>query len=273
MPFSTVPFIFSPNTLIQSAQVNADFASLVSDGNNIDASQITTGILPIAQGGTGASTAAAAATSLNVLPLTGGTLTGPGNLTVNGLLTAQNITVSSNEVVNGNATVNGLLTATNINVVQNVAVTGAVNVGTTLSIVGATSSHNVVPYSDNAASVGLAGTAYSGMWAYGFTTVSDQGMKGNIGPLPPGSLDMVQTVMPHTYTMLTGPDQTTRHAGFIAQEVYQGLQSTGQVGGYVLDKETGIAGLAYAELVAVLWGAVQELTARVKALEAADGTP
>jgi Chaperone of endosialidase len=200
-------------------------------------------------------------------PITGTALNSSGNASVAGTLTAQNLSVTSNAVVNGNATVNGVLTAQNLNVSSNVIVYGAQHIYMNLSVDGTTYTHNVLAYSDNAASVGLLGAAYSGMSAYGFTTVSDQQVKGDIQPLPPGSLDLVQTIMPHTYKLLTGPDQETRHAGFIAQEVGQALQSSGQVGGYVLDKESGIAGLAYNELVAVLWGAVQELTQQVEALK------
>lgn len=49
---SSVPYTFTPNTLAQSGQVNANFAAVVSCANNIDTGQITTGVLPVARGGT-----------------------------------------------------------------------------------------------------------------------------------------------------------------------------------------------------------------------------
>lgn len=49
---SSVPYTFTPNTLAQSGQVNANFAAVVNCANTIDASQITTGVLPVARGGT-----------------------------------------------------------------------------------------------------------------------------------------------------------------------------------------------------------------------------
>jgi hypothetical protein len=63
----------------------------------------------IANGGTNATTAAAALTNLNGLPLTGGTLSGPGNLTVGGTLNVTgNVTQASNYhyFVNGTGAIN-----------------------------------------------------------------------------------------------------------------------------------------------------------------------
>ena len=76
MTFAAVPFVFSPNTLAQSAQVNADFASVVASGNNIDASQITTGVLPVTNGGTGVTTPGDITTSIGAVAKTGDTMTG-----------------------------------------------------------------------------------------------------------------------------------------------------------------------------------------------------
>ncbi len=62
MTAGNVPFIFAANTTIVSAQVNSDFAALVTDLNAIDALQITSGtfsitrfpIVTLAKGGSGA---------------------------------------------------------------------------------------------------------------------------------------------------------------------------------------------------------------------------
>ncbi len=62
MTAGNVPYIFAANTTIVSAQVNADFAALVTDLNGIDTGQITAGtlsiaripIITLAKGGTGA---------------------------------------------------------------------------------------------------------------------------------------------------------------------------------------------------------------------------
>lgn len=68
----SVPYTFGTNTYAQSGQLDANFAALNSGLSNIDASQITTGTLPVARGGTGSTTVAGAPW----LPLTGGTVTG-----------------------------------------------------------------------------------------------------------------------------------------------------------------------------------------------------
>ena len=83
------PFTFTPNTTIQSSQVNSNFATIRNCANNslaplstptfIGPVTITTTPLGVPSGGTGAATAAAALSSLGALPTAGGSMTGAIN--------------------------------------------------------------------------------------------------------------------------------------------------------------------------------------------------
>jgi hypothetical protein len=98
--------------------------------------------------------------------------------------------------------------------------------------------------------------------SYAYTTSSSAALKTDIEPMPPGALAQVLALAPQTYRWRDGPDTERRHHGFIAEQVRDALGA--DFGGYV--EEGDHRGLAYNELTAVLWRAVQELAGEVAAL-------
>jgi hypothetical protein len=79
----------------------------------------------------------------------------------------------------------------------------------------------------------------------------------------------VRAITPKTFRWAEGEDDRT-HWGFIAQEVGEAMAAAGHdFAGRQVDPEGGHERLAYNELIAVLWQATRELTARVARLEAA----
>jgi hypothetical protein len=117
---------------------------------------------------------------------------------------------------------------------------------------------------DNSTSCGIAGHAWSQVASYWFNTVSARALKTSITPLKDDALAQVRALNPVSFRWRDGPDTKRLHSGFIADEVLAALGKSW--GGYV--KENGAEGIAYNELTAVLWRAVQTLAARVEALEA-----
>lgn len=124
-------------------------------------------------------------------------------------------------------------------------------------------SGNINPASNNSAAVGSSGIAFNQMNSYNYFTASDRREKTEIEPLP-SCLDLVQAIEPKSYRWVEGEDERT-HWGFVAQEVGEAMAGH-SFGGHVVDSEGGPQRLAYNELVATLWQAVRELTARVEAL-------
>jgi hypothetical protein len=125
------------------------------------------------------------------------------------------------------------------------------------------------------------------------TLTSDAGVKADIAPLPAG-LDLVNAIEPKQYRFvepdppprrvsnrfgdqrrLGGPDSRRamgppgffekEHWGFIAQDVAMAMRDAGHDTGMVDGKE-GAQSLSVGDMMAVLWKAVQELSAEVKAL-------
>ena len=302
-----------------------------------------TGTLPIANGGTNATTAAAAATNLAVLPLTGGTLSGPlagttaafsGTVTGPGWrLNATGNVISADlggtfDVALGslpplapvsvyssagslqigavfeNNSAGAGITALGFSVASTVAAeTRAPKAG-----VGYIRNHSngrgdlafFNRAADDAASftaadevgyfaqvgglvVGVPTGGAAGpstinaiiVLANGVTLTSDRRLKRDIAELP-ACLPLVQAVEPRAYRWqpLKKPDAgpkdfaERRRWGFIAQDVEAAARKTHtDFGGIEGDEEKGLDAGA---LIATLWQAVRELSAKVEALEAAE---
>jgi hypothetical protein len=103
-------------------------------------------------------------------------------------------------------------------------------------------------------------------------TLSDRRLKTGIADLPADrALDMALSLRPVTYIPLdldgsrVAPEQSVEHVGLIADEVEQVVPTAvGRAAG-----PDGLLSINLAEIVPLLVGAVQELTNRVEALEAA----
>jgi hypothetical protein len=145
------------------------------------------------------------------------------------------------------------------------------NVGSATFGVPIISIGNTYPSSDNTSWCGVTGgNSWYNVCSYNFTNASDERDKEDIRELP-DCLDLIQIISPKRYKFNNAPehDRHRVHWGFVAQEVGKAMQDAGHdFGGHFIgDDEAQSQGLSTNDLVAVLWKACQELTARVKSLE------
>ena len=129
---------------------------------------------------------------------------------------------------------------------------------------------SVRPAADNAVTLGASGARWSAVWAAtGTVQTSDEREKTDIAATDLG-LDFVMALTPVRYRWKNG---RRPHHGLLAQQVRAALDGLGiaDFAGYVkadpADPESE-EGLRYAEFIAPLIAAVQELAWRVEALEA-----
>jgi hypothetical protein len=151
----------------------------------------------------------------------------------------------------------------------------------------------VAPATDNATALGGGSQRFTAVYAVtGTIQTSDARMKKDVADSTLG-LSFIESLRPVSYKWIVGrniaeptgdgsdvdaPMKVTplpgvrTHYGLIAQEVAQSVKASGVVdfGGYIADKDDATAplGLNYSEFIAPLIKAVQELSARVKELEA-----
>ena len=134
-----------------------------------------------------------------------------------------------------------------------------------------------IPASDNTGGVGDPDIAWAQMQCYWYITKSARDKKQDIETAPAGALKQVEALRSVNYRWRQQPmlnpakgrpeGPSKPHRGFIADEVAEVFGK--DWGGYeCIEGETGKQeGIAYNELVAVLWSAVQELSAKNTALE------
>jgi hypothetical protein len=118
---------------------------------------------------------------------------------------------------------------------------------------------------NNTYSCGVAGTAWFQVAAYNFAQQSDARGKTNITLAPPGALDAVAEIPVHDFSYRSpNPLAPSRHIGWLAQEVHSVTPGNVLVG----DDPDQTLSVELGSMLATLWQAVQELTAKVAALEA-----
>jgi hypothetical protein len=119
-------------------------------------------------------------------------------------------------------------------------------------------------YGTNTGTTGINLSIYhsSGNYSFSGSNVSDRRLKTNINTLSLNAIEKINALISKSYNMIANPE-TTRY-GFIAQEVQEILPDliTGT------ESENDVLGLDYNGILAVLVKAVQELSAKVAALEA-----
>lgn len=139
---------------------------------------------------------------------------------------------------------------------------------TALSVAPATgevATRDLVPDADNSRALGGAGRRWSQIFAATATiATSDARHKAEIAADVPG-LAFVRALRPVTYRVAEGGRR--RHCGLIAQEVNAALAGR-DLALWTEDRDSGLQGLRYDELVPVLIQAVSELAAAVDRLAA-----
>lgn len=166
---------------------------------------------------------------------------------------------------------------------------GSVGIGTTspgsmLDVRGGVQTHRILPFADNTYDLGANVLRWDDVYATnGTINTSDERDKSNIKDIDLG-LEFVNDLRPVTYTWddRGGVVGTRTHMGFVAQEVATALGNEASSRSVWInspaeqrtDPETGevdegrdIQGLRYNELMAPMVKAIQELTARIEALE------
>lgn len=187
------------------------------------------------------------------------TIQGGKALNVTGSITANSANFSGSCNA-GPSTIGGVVLQSS-NITTN---NGAINAGQ-----GVITSNNHVPFGNNAASVGVSGQAWFQCMAYAFPNASDPRDKKNIEYAPSGALDRINSVPIYTYNWYTEKDSEPTHTGWLADEVQAALSQHSQALVVVGEDERQSLATNLNEMVAVLWQAVQELTAKVATLEAA----
>jgi hypothetical protein len=127
---------------------------------------------------------------------------------------------------------------------------------------------NIAPNADNARYCGFGGNAWLACNSYAYAQSSDAALKTDIEPVRDGCLDLVRAIEPKTYRFINAPvpDVRTRW-GFLANDIEDVMLAAEiEFGGY--QEQNGVRALEYNQLTAVLWKAVQELSAEVTALKA-----
>jgi len=154
--------------------------------------------------------------------------------------------------------------------------TGLTLAGGTITTSGIVTVGWVIPSADNAGYCGSPTAGFAQNNSYNYATLSDAALKTDIQPMPPDCLGYVEAIAPKQFKFLppAEPDPKLEHVtsrnhwGFVAQDVVAATGESG-FGGVTIDPESGVAGLSYNDMVATLWQAVRELSAKVQALEAA----
>lgn len=256
----------------------------------------TAAAVTVAQGGTGLTSITANyipyATATNTIGTSsnftfdGTTLTNSaGGLTING-----NLHVGTNNIT---ANAGGGYWASGVNTYTAgwYESSGAVRwrLGSTTNRLEFDTSGNLSPYSDNVYTCGKSGQRWSAVWAAnGTIQTSDINSKTEVIPSPLG-LDFINALNPVAYKFKVGGNKVDenpngsgdpiitpipgkrQHFGLIAQEVKAALPNDVDFGGWIqtnLMNENSEQGLRYDQFISPLIKAVQELTAKVAALEA-----
>lgn len=187
------------------------------------------------------------------------------NITCNG-----NINVGST-VTTGNLTASGSLDISGITSCRSeLRVLGLLSCFSNLNVSGLSNFGNsIAPASDNAFDCGYGGQAWQYVVSYNFSNTSDAALKTDIADLP-AALPLVSLIAPKRFRYLNDSANLT-HWGFIAQDVAAVMAEAGHTFDGCRAGADGKLGLAYNELVAVLWQAVRELVKLVQQEKHHDG--
>jgi hypothetical protein len=131
-----------------------------------------------------------------------------------------------------------------------------------LIIGGSTSTCRVLPQTDGGGYIGDSAHRWIAIYAQnGSINTSDRNQKKNITPTDLG-LSFVNQLNPVSYSWKEGEETEKKHYGIIAQEVEEVAPDFGGIW-----NENGKYGFSYTELISPLIKSIQELSAKVTALE------
>lgn len=147
----------------------------------------------------------------------------------------------------------------NANVQGSLSVQSTVITGGTVTVTG-----NVMPASSNTGSVGAVAVPWNLVAATTVTQTSDPRLKKDIQKIP-GALALVMSIPPKTFRFKSEPNDGPVHWGFLTTDV-QETMGKGFAGVHTDIANNSLQALAYNEMIAILWRAVQELSDEVAEL-------
>jgi hypothetical protein len=212
------------------------------------------------------------ATVGNYFPLSGGTVSGSVTATGN-ILSNNNLYCTGTLVIGPSVGTSGVVYLASAGNITHAAFSGgnlnSINLyANSTWLNGSLTTRGLQPTYDNGFVNGYNGMAWSNVFSYYFGTSSDISHKTDVQPLP-DCIAILQALEPKRFRFNNGADtdmfRNDTHWGFVAQDVQRAMVGH-EFGGHRVE-EDGKQSIAYNELVAVLWKACQELTARVAALE------
>lgn len=276
---SSVPFSFSAGALAQSGQVNANFASVVSCVNGIDAAQIISGTLSNSR--LAAIPNTSLANSSIIIGSTTITLGSTASTIAN--VTLSNPTISNQTASGGsfaNPTISGSVTWSgtgNMNVAQDLIFTNGSGSGLadlrspSTNVIAARNSSNsgdadFTASRLSAATIATAGSttlceslgAYESNYLGIVACASDARLKNIGAPLADGATALVGRLKPTGFSWKSD-DSNAPHSGFIAQDVQTVMPEC------VTQNPDGYFSIESNCLLAYEAKAVQELNARLTA--------
>lgn len=200
----------------------------------------------------GYQTAAQVSSSLgSYLPLSGGTVTGA--LTVNSNVNFAGGVISAS---GGTATITNLTVGSGGLWSSGQTDLFSTNLHGSMSL---TSNSNLIPV-NNACSCGYGGQAWSQVMSYSFPNASDPRDKKHIVQAPAGALAEVNRVPVVWYRWNSDSDDAPIHTGFLATHVANVL-GPHRAAVVVGEDEAKSLALNLMDMIAILWQAVQELSA------------
>jgi phage gp45-like len=256
-------YLFSGSNLLQinsSGAVTLSGTLNVSGATTLAAATATT---PTAgNNSTNVATTAFVTTALGgYLPLAGGTLTGA--LTAASVSSNTSIGCSGNLTVGGAAGINGQLAANGSGNAAFTVPNGGITIGggggltvSATATLQTTVVTQITPSANNAFWCGLpagSGPAWYGVASYSFAQQSDPTEKKDMVKAPAGALEQIKAIEVFEFTFTSDPEQK-RRTGFDATQVATHHPNASIEGAINLP-----------DMIALLWAAVQELTAKIEA--------
>ena len=126
---------------------------------------------------------------------------------------------------------------------------------------------SIAPGTDGSLNSGAVGKAWSNVYSYNYPAPSDPRLKKAMSVAPAGALDIVQRVAVHNFRYAHEVDDAPLHRGLLAVELQAAMPGNEAVVMVGTDEDKTLS-INLPDYISLLWQAVQELSAKVVALEA-----